>query len=55
VASLRGLKSLGVRDQTYKIAFLASSIQPSNPTVCFIIIMEVYKNILIKKSFGKFL
>ncbi|KAF7633841.1 DNA helicase [Meloidogyne graminicola] len=29
---LRGLKSLGVRDLTYKIAFLASSIQPSNPT-----------------------
>uniref|UniRef100_A0A183BV80 DNA replication licensing factor MCM6 n=1 Tax=Globodera pallida TaxID=36090 RepID=A0A183BV80_GLOPA len=28
---LRGLKTLGVRDLTYKIAFLACSIQPSNP------------------------
>ncbi|KAL3117242.1 hypothetical protein niasHT_007645 [Heterodera trifolii] len=28
---LRGLKSLGVRDLTYKMAFLACSIQPSNP------------------------
>lgn len=30
---LRGLKSLGVRDLTYKLAFLATSICSSNPTV----------------------
>uniref|UniRef100_A0A915EBL1 DNA replication licensing factor MCM6 n=1 Tax=Ditylenchus dipsaci TaxID=166011 RepID=A0A915EBL1_9BILA len=32
VEGLRGLKSLGVRDLTYRLAFLASSVAPSNST-----------------------
>ena len=38
---LRGLKGLGVRDLTYKMAFMACTVVPSNPRVkriryCFI-------------------
>ncbi len=33
VEGLRGLKSLGVRDLTYKLAFLACSISSTNPVV----------------------
>ena len=30
----RGLKALGVRDLTYRLAFLACSVQATNPRVC---------------------
>lgn len=30
---VRGLKSLGVRDLTYKMAFMACSVTPTNPRV----------------------
>lgn len=30
---VRGLKSLGVRDLNYKLAFLACSVVPTNPRV----------------------
>lgn len=33
VEGVRGLKSLGVRDLNYKLAFLATSITPSNAAV----------------------
>lgn len=31
---VRGLKALGVRDLTYKMAFLACNVSSSNPRVC---------------------
>lgn len=35
MAGLSGLKSLGVRELTYRDAFLVSSVSSSNQTVCF--------------------
>jgi DNA replication licensing factor MCM6 len=31
---VRGLKALGVRDLTYKMAFLACTVSSTNPRVC---------------------
>lgn len=42
LGGLRGLKSLGVRDLTYKMAFLACSIQPSNPAVLIYFCISEY-------------
>ena len=39
---LKGLKSLGVRDLNYKLAFLACSITSSNPTVDGILCVKNY-------------
>lgn len=33
-AILRGLKALGVRDLSYRLAFLACSVESTNPRVC---------------------
>lgn len=61
---LTGLKSLGVRDLTYKLAFLATSICSSNPTVIFIIyliknvffslvVLILHMKKLVQLSYGK--
>lgn len=40
--NLKGLKSLGVRELSYKLAFLACTITPSNPTVIKIQKISLY-------------
>ena len=39
---VRGLKALGVRDLTYRLAFLACSVQATNPRVGNISYCHVY-------------
>ena len=33
----RGLKALGVRDLSYRLAFLACHVESTNPRVCYLI------------------